>query len=279
MRLSDDMGIDKTNIEEEKNDRLNLSKRRQTYRGTPEQDTRNASIQDKKSPSGVTIITGTNRPHFMEKVFANYNRQMYEQKELIVVLNDNQMDIEEWKDRAQQFKAVRVFQLDESKTLADCLNLAISHSHYSYISKFDDDNYYAPQFISDLIDVFKHSDAHIVGKRAYYTYLENKKMLILRFPSLENRYVNFLSGSAMVVKKEVFEKVRFTPVVRGTDTIFLKDCLANKFKIYSADRFNYVYVRKLEGERTTWPIKDEELLANNCKIIGVMDDYCSYVTV
>lgn len=275
MNLSSNNGLGNPDIEANKTDRLNLLKQREILRNT----VNNKSTNTRQSPSGVSIITGTNRPYYMEKVFANYQRQSYAEKELIVVLNDNQMNIEEWNDRAQQFDAVRVFQLDESKTLADCLNLAISHSKYPYISKFDDDNYYAPEFVSDIMDVFHNIDAHIVGKRAYYTYLENKKMLILRFPTFENRYVSFLSGSAMVVKKEVFEKVKFTPVVRGTDTIFLKDCLANKFKIYSADRFNYVYVRKLEGERTTWPIKDEELLANNCKIIGVMDHYCSYVTV
>ncbi len=276
MSMLGHIGVDNRDVEVKKNDGVSLLKRGEVYRITAAKDTENMRF---KSRSGVTIITATNRPHYMEKVFANYKRQVYKNKELIVVLNNNQMNIEEWKDKANQLNSVRVLQLDENKTLADCLNLAVSYSNYPYISKCDDDNYYAPKFITDLMDVFNHTHAHIVGKRAYYTYLENRRLLILRFPSFEHCYVRFLSGSAMIVKKEVFEKVRFTPVIRGTDTIFLKECVANNFKIYSADRFNYVYVRKLAGEPTTWPIEEEELLAKNCQIIGITDDYYSYVTL
>lgn len=38
---------------------------------------------------GITVITSTIRPGFMENVFENYNRQNYMKKELIIILNNN----------------------------------------------------------------------------------------------------------------------------------------------------------------------------------------------
>ncbi|KJF28215.1 hypothetical protein TZ02_05890 [Clostridium aceticum] len=225
------------------------------------------------------MITCTNRHQFKENIFGNFHNQKYDIKELIIVLNKNDIDISEWKKKASQYNNIKILRLDESQPLGACLNFAISEAKYSYISKFDDDDYYAPEYLGDIMDCFKYTDADIVGKGSFYIYFEESKTLAVNSLSRENCYTNFIAGSTITAKKEVFEKVKFvTDRVGGSDTQFKKDCIANHFKIYTADRFNYVAHRRPNAQEHTWKIADKEWL-KTCKIIGKVSDYKGHVTV
>lgn len=235
-------------------------------------------IYEKECNPGVTVITCTNRPKSIDNVFSNYERQQYKNKELIIILNNNTMNSELWRKKADLYNNVKVFQVDEKKSLGECLNYGISESTFDYVSRFDDDNYYAPEFLGDLMNAFKYTDADIVGKHTYYAYLEKNKTLAVRFPNLENRYVTFLGGSTMIIRKAVLNKVKFVHKSAGCDTDFLKRCVEKNIKLYSTDRFNYVCIRHVSIDEHTWKISDEEFL-NKCKVIGCVDDYKEPITV
>ncbi|AOY78384.1 hypothetical protein BJL90_14625 [Clostridium formicaceticum] len=225
------------------------------------------------------MITCTNRHQFKENIFKNFENQNYHAKELIIVLNKNDIDIKEWKKKAGEYNNVKILRLDESQPLGACLNLAIAEAKYDYISKFDDDDYYAPEFLGDIMDCFRCTDADIVGKRNFYIYFEGSKTLAVNALGQEHCYTNFIAGSTITAKKEIFKKVKFaTDRVGGSDTQFRKDCIANNFKIYAADRFNYVAHRRSSPQDHTWKITDKEWL-KSCKIVGKIANYKDYVTV
>jgi glycosyltransferase involved in cell wall biosynthesis len=188
------------------------------------------------------------------------------------------MDLEEWQNKANQYDKVKVFQMDEKEPLGRCLNYAIDNSNFPYFSKCDDDNYYAPNFISDLMNAYKYTDAQIVGKLNYYCYLEGCQTLAMVCPNMEHRYVNMLSGSALIIDRDVFSKVRFSDKPTGSDTVFLKDCIAKGIIMYSADRFNYVYKRHKSQENHTWKMLDDVFL-RSCKVIDITNDFVPRVTV
>jgi glycosyltransferase involved in cell wall biosynthesis len=214
----------------------------------------------------------------MENVFNNYENQSYPNKELIIVLNNNKMDIDEWKSKALEYNNVKVFQMDEKEPLGRCLNLAIDNSDYPYLSKCDDDNYYAPYFLSDLMNAFCYTDAQIVGKLNYYCYLEGLKTLAMICPNMEHRYVNMLSGSALIINRNVFLQVRFSDKPTGCDSVFLKDCLNKGVLMYSTDRFNYVYKRHKSQANHTFKMQDEVFL-KSCRVVDITDDFIKMVTV
>ncbi|WP_409295031.1 glycosyltransferase [Peribacillus sp. SCS-26] len=228
---------------------------------------------------GVSIITCTNRIHSMDLVFQNYENQVWPNKELIIILNKDDMSLKKWLKKAKKYKNVSVFQISEHENLGKCFNFALDHARYPFVSKFDDDNYYAPHFLTDLMHAFEYTDADIVGKGTYYSYLEGMKLLALRFPNRENQFVNLISGSAMIVKKSVFNNVRFPEdVPRGSDTIFIKDCISKNYKIYSTDKYNYVCMRSSNMEEHTWKIKDTDFL-RKCSIVAYTEDYKTHVTI
>lgn len=212
------------------------------------------------------------RENAITNVFQNYNRQDFKPKEMIVILNNNKMNLKEWVAEGKKYKNVKVFQLDENIPLGTCLNYGISHSKYDIITKFDDDDYYGQKYLSDSLKAFNETKADIVGKATSYVYLKDSKVLAIISPKRENKYVKRIYGSTLFVKKKVFNKVKFSSVPKGVDTQFSKDCIRNGFKIYSTNKYHYVYIRHGKTEEHTWAINDEELL-KLCTIVkeGVKD--------
>lgn len=228
---------------------------------------------------GVSIITCTKRLNFINNIIENFNRQKYIKKELIIILNNNSIKLWEAEQVAKQYENVRVFQLNEEFSLGECLNFGIEKSKFEIISKFNDDDYYASEYLVDIINAYSYTDAEIIGKCSYYIYFEGSKILAIRHPNNENRYTKFITGSTLTFKKEIFNKVKFPSKSSSEDIQFLKNCVANGFKIYSVDRFNYVYIRHKSTNEHTWKFQNKDLL-KECTIVDRdIEDYKSKVTV
>jgi len=249
-----------------------------TYYKNKENDSDDKKSDNKeiKDIPGITVITSTIRPEFIENVFENYNRQTYQKKEFIIVLNKNSMDIKEWEKKAKQYKNVRVFQLDESVSFGQCYNFCVGKSKYDYIAPFDDDDYYAPNYLNDIVEAFQTSKADVVGKKARYIYFESSGTLALTGLKKENCFVDHIDGPTLSFNKKIFDKVQFTDQPIGVDGQFCKDCIAKGIKMYSTNRYNHVYIRHASGHQHTWVVSDEKLLSW-CKVIGKIENYQEYV--
>lgn len=227
---------------------------------------------------GISIVTCTMRTDYMKNIFGNYERQDYPKKELIIILNKNNMNIDEWKKEAKKYENVQVFHLDEKTTLGSCTNYGVEQSNYEIIAKFDDDDYYGPKFLSESVKAFFHTEAGVIGKKASFVYFEKSKILAIRNSKYENRYVKHMDGPTMLIKREVFDKVKFRDIPRGIDTEFCKDCRKAGIKIYSTNRFHHVYIRHKNRKKHTWQITDKELLKKFCKVVKRnVNDFEKYV--
>ncbi|HET7657195.1 MAG TPA: glycosyltransferase [Bacillales bacterium] len=185
----------------------------------------------------VSIITSTVRDQNIDNVFENFSRQKWCHKELIIILNGENMMIEQWQDRANQFTNVSLYQLPAHEPLGKCLNFAIHHAKHATIAKFDDDDYYSPYYIPQAMKAFKEEQADIVGKQVLYTYLKPKKILGLRKAN------QAIGGGTISFRKKVFDQVQFPLRNNSEDTQFLAMSRQKQFKIHSTDPYNYVSIR------------------------------------
>ncbi len=265
-------------------DRLSLRGQREvfenhTYKDRLEKILDIVEIDYKKDKKlGVSVITCTNRPEYIENIFNNFISQLYPKKQLIIVLNNNKFNIDVWRKKAELYDNIRVFQIEGQKSLGECLNFAVDKSQFEIISKFDDDDYYGPNYLVDIMNTFKYINAHIVGKKSVYAYFENSDILALRHPNQEYRYVYFIFGATLNVKREVFDKVRFQDLCTGEDTEFLISCLKEGYKIYSADRFNFLVSRRAYLDEHSWKMTEKEFLGGS-QIINTSCSYKTFVTI
>lgn len=233
--------------------------------------------KDKSKDVGVSVITCTNRIDYMNNIFNNYNRQSYNKKELIIILNKNSLKYKEWYKKAKKYKNIRVFKLDEKFTFPQCKNIAIKKAKYDYITHFDDDDYYGEDFLKSSVIAFNYTNADIIGKRAAYVYFEESNVLALRFPDSEYKYVDYVLDSSMVIKRKVFDKVKFPKLTRGADFQFQMKCRKKGLKIFSTDRHNYLFIRRKSKEEHNWKMEDKDLL-KECKVLKKTHSYEKYVS-
>ncbi len=224
----------------------------------------------KKHP-GVSVICSTNRQHFMNNILDNFLSQNYMDKELIIILNYNNPNNYKWNNKIKKLNNVNLYTTDSNNSLGKCLNFAISKSKYPIISKFDDDDYYSPNYLKNMVETLHYANAEIIGKACIYVYFYDKKTMAIKSPNMENKYVKRVHGSTLVFKRHILKNVKFKDKTLGEDMEFCKDCIKRGYKIYSNNKADYIYIRR-NSLFHTWKI-DNQYILNKCKIIGEIENY------
>jgi glycosyltransferase involved in cell wall biosynthesis len=227
----------------------------------------------------VSVITPTKKTKYMKNLFDNYQNQSYPNKELIIILNSNQLNIDEWLAYSENYQNVRIYQLDDSVSLGACLNYAIEKSNGDFIAKLDDDDYYGPEYLFDMLTHFMYTNAHVIVKHCVFIYFEDSTELYVSWPNAF-LYMDWGFGGTQVIKREVFQKVRYMEINVHEDLYFLNECQKVGFSLFSADPFNYVYGRWVNLENNTWDAKKLEIIKMfNSRLFAATQNYKSIVRV
>ncbi|WP_151733227.1 glycosyltransferase family 2 protein ['Paenibacillus yunnanensis' Narsing Rao et al. 2020] len=220
---------------------------------------------------GISVITCTKRARQMDALLRNYGRQNYRNKELIIILNHPSLRVYDYMRAAQAYPNVRVYSLPAHVPLGACLNAGVGFARCGVIAKFDDDDYYAPGYLTDSRRLMQESRAAIVGKRAHFMYLAGRKQLLLRYKARSGRYVDQVQGATLLAKREVLEQVRFPELDRGECVKFCTRAQAKGYRIYAGSPWHFLAIRSGKAGEHTWKISDHALLARNAEVLKVRD--------
>lgn len=209
----------------------------------------------------TSIICSTNRDPHLEHLFAQVQHQTHTNIELLILSHGIAFE-EGIRERAERLgiHGVSFFHASADVSLGECLNKLIENASGQIIAKFDDDDYYHPEYLADQISALAYSGADMVGKASIYFYLESKDLLVRRWPHAEHRWTNFVAGATFVGKANTFRRIKFRELNGGEDSAFLRDLAESGLSVYSSDRFNYIAVRH-DNAAHTWSITDEEILS------------------
>ena len=224
---------------------------------------------------GVSIVAPTIRQEYMENIFANYNKQDYPKKELIIVLNKESMDIDLWKEKAKEYENVRVYKIDESNNLSQSLNFGIEKAKYDYIGRLDDDDYYSSVFMRRSMEFLKTVDADVVGKSKHFTLFREFELLGIGSGS-NFRFGVSLIGGTIVAKKGVCKKIKYNEALNCfSDLNFCRRCDEAGFKVYSADSKDFCLVRR-ESSSHSHKVNTEKMLSTYYKVMKLSDNVEDY---
>ncbi len=205
----------------------------------------------------VSVIACTKRMAFLDNILLNFLRQNKVDKELILIVNTSKIEIDQVKQRLDPYSiSKKVYQFSEDVSLGECLNHGVSVSTYETIAKFDDDDYYSEEYLSEAYRAIHQKGADLVGKCSFYIYFKDEQDLYLYHPNQESKWLTktnsenqfykstyFMSGASLVFRRSLFNTVSFSPVNVEEDSLFQKACFDQSFKLYSLTKANYVYIR------------------------------------
>lgn len=210
-----------------------------------------------KRPLGVSIITCTNRPLFFNMLINNYKRQRYKRKELVIVLNKDSMDLSVYRRIVSPFRNISVYKVPQKFSLGSCLNYGIGKAKNSVIAKFDDDDYYAPNYLIEQVSALRRTGADIVGKGAHLKFLEGKRLLVITTPTEKNKFVKYVAGGTLLFRRQLYNRVRFANQTLGEDTNFLQRSRAKGYRLYATSPYNFVGIRRANKKSHTWTLSDD----------------------
>jgi len=226
----------------------------------------------------LSIICCTMRPTFMQNIFDNYERQSFENKEMLIILNRDDMDITLWREKAKHYKNVTVYKVPQKYMLGKCLNYGIARAKYDILAKFDDDDYYSPYYLQEGMNALKRTKSAIVGKHTSFVYFKDKKTLMQFRERGEDRYRRHLKGGTLLFHRQAWESVHFDEKrASASDADFLRRCKRSGFKIFSTSKYNYVCIRRKDTESHTQKTTTRNYM-DKCKFIARTSDFIPITT-
>lgn len=230
-----------------------------------------ASVGIESPPVEISIsaVVPTMRPDQLANVWAFMQSQQHPHTELVLVTHGFTPDAELLAELQDRFPLSHftVVEADSSLRLGALMNLGVDAASGRYVAKMDDDNYYGPHYLSDLVRAFSWTDAQVVGKWAHYVHIgDDDGPTLLRFQDFEHRFVRLVQGGTILTPAEVARELRFEDLPRRVDTTFLEKVHAAGGTVYSSDRFNFISTRKADASGHTWGISTDEILARSSRV-------------
>lgn len=242
---------------------------RHLYRHRVDQVLQLAGVDTVPWGTSISVVVPTRRPGQVDHVLRVMAAQVHPDMELILVPHGFALDPQEMSARAAELGLAHVVvrPAEACLTLGACMNLGVSAAGGRYVAKVDDDNYYAPHYLSDLVRAFAYSDADVVGKWAHYVHLASSGATLLRFEKAEHRYTDLVQGGTLLMPRDLAVRLPFEDLLRRVDTTFLEKVRRAGGRVYSADRFNFVSMRSASPEQHTWGIQDDEILTRSSRLL------------
>jgi hypothetical protein len=213
----------------------------------------------------VSIISPTRRPAMIDRLTDSITRQNYPAMEAIIITHGYSADdlsrlhAALSLKRGSNLKRVEIVPEDSPLPYGGRLNLAIKMAVGEFVANMDDDDFFFPNYLQDMLLPFQFSNADLVGKKEAYFYIEGLDRTILRNPGDSHRHTHWVRGSTFVAKRALFQTIQFKHSNTGPDTALMRELVARGVQMYAADPFNFIAFRT-RSEDHTWTVTDDQLL-------------------
>ncbi|MFF5211296.1 glycosyltransferase family 2 protein [Streptosporangium sp. NPDC000396] len=201
----------------------------------------------------VSVVMSSMRPHLLGSALAQIARQRRVEVEVLLALHGVPAGHEEVRRALAEFGGqVTVVEAGMATPFGEVLNQAAARASGEYVAKWDDDDWYGPEHLSDLLLARSYSGADIVGTAAEFFYLEPLNVTIRRTDYTSEVWSDHVAGGTILVDRAGFRETGGFPALpRGVDAAFLKAAHAAGARVYRTHGLGYV-LRRSVGAEHTW---------------------------
>jgi hypothetical protein len=197
----------------------------------------------------VSVLLATKRPHQVRHALEQVRRQRGADVELVLATHGFTVDPAEVKMTVGDLPVVHL-DFPEDAYFGDVLTAAARAASGDVLLKMDDDDWYGPDAITDLLLARHYSGAPVVGMPAEFLYVEPEDTTIRRNDQSEF-YARFVAGGTIMIDRGLLRSVGwFRKVRKYVDLQVLTAVHAAGASVYRTHGLGYVMRRTAEGH--TW---------------------------
>jgi len=206
-------------------------------------------------PPKISVILCTRRPEFLGFALEQIGRQRHVDLELVLTLHGIPADLPEVKAAVADFdRPVTVIEVPVDVPFGEALNHGVARASGRYVAKWDDDDWYSPEFLADMTLASSYTGAELVGCHAQFVYLAQIDLTIYR-PARSEFMSRSISGGTFVMERSTLDSVGgFPSVSRHVDAALLDSLSAAGARIYRTHSLGYALHRRATGHTWNQPV-------------------------
>ena len=211
----------------------------------------------------VSVLLPTARPTFLAHALAQVARQRHRPLEVVLAAHGEQA-------------AAGVSELDPcvlpadvtltvcyvagDRNLGQVLRAATEAASGEVLSKVDDDDWYGPDHLTDLVAALRWTGAPLVGKPFDFVYLGRQDLTVRRRPRLSEIAAPRAAGGTLTLHHaDLAELGGWAPVSRAVDRRLIEAVHRAGERCYGVHGLQYIHNR--HGFQHTWPVGSDYQLA------------------
>jgi hypothetical protein len=198
----------------------------------------------------VSMVLVTNRENHLQEIVDFVSQQTYPNLELILLTHGFELDahfvahLSELPFPALTRGVVGTFNLGE------VLKVASSLASGELITKIDDDDFYGPEHVWDLVTARMYSGAQLVGKALDNIYLASEDVTVFRPTYAAEKYAKFVAGGTMLISQADLREVGgWRPVPKSVDLALIERVTEHGGLVYRTHGHGYIYVRHAQDSQ------------------------------
>jgi len=202
----------------------------------------------------VWVIVPFSRPENIEHVLANFLRQKFANKKLVLVENGRARGA--GRDLADKWRAsssLLVLTSESHQSAAKNTGLAeIKKRGGGFCVTMDDDDWYGPQYLTEACGYAKTYD--VIGKNRHFVSMDGSLWLCAREHA--NRPAAWLTGGTIACWAE--SAPEYPTASWGEDAMFCQRALKQGMTLFGTDLYHYLY-RRSSNAHHAWRIAPQKL--------------------
>ncbi|HJE61820.1 MAG TPA: glycosyltransferase family 2 protein [Nocardiopsis listeri] len=202
----------------------------------------------------ISVILCTRRPEMVGFALAQIARQRGVELETVLTLHGFGADRPEVASAIEAYRdtglAITVHEARADRIFGAVLNDSVARASGDLIAKWDDDDWYGPEHLADLVLARTYSGAELVGTGQDFVYLQEVDLMVWRSRESETA-TRFIAGGTILTDRVVLEEAGgFRPLPRAIDTQLLIAVSRGGGRIHRTHGLGYVLRRTGGGH--TW---------------------------
>ncbi|GII91247.1 family 2 glycosyl transferase [Sinosporangium siamense] len=212
---------------------------------------RHAARRERPATTPVSVVMSSMRPHLVGSALAQMAAQRGVEVEVLLGLHGVGADHEEVRQAvAASPLPVTVVEAGRDVPFGEMLNRTAARAGCDTIAKWDDDDWYGPEHLSDLLMARRYSGSEVVGTAPEFFYLEPITTTIRRTDYSSEVWSDHVAGGTILLDTALLREVGgFAAEPRGVDAKLLAAVRAAGGRVYRTHGLGYVLRRAL-GDHT-----------------------------
>ncbi|WP_156045227.1 glycosyltransferase [Herbidospora cretacea] len=200
----------------------------------------------------TSILLATRRPDQVAFALEQAGRQREADLEVVLALHGVPREHPGVAAAIEKFdRPLTVYQAPHAQAFGSVLNAAAERASGSMLLKMDDDDWYGPDFLADLLLAHSYSGADVMGTSPEFVYLAAIDVTV-HHQQITEQVTNFIAGGTILATRSAFDAVGgFRPLPRSVDTQFQHAVQAAGGTIYRGHGLGYI-LRRGKATEHTW---------------------------